>query len=313
MAIQTQQLTKKFGNFTAVNAIDLNVPSGQVFGFLGPNGSGKTTTIRLLLGLLKPTSGTATILGQDIRHSRRDLLQNIGYMSQKFSLYSDLTVEENLRFFGRSYGLRGAELRQQMDFVLDMAGLHGHENTRTDELSGGWAQRLALGSAIIHQPKLVFLDEPTAGVDPVSRREFWDLLYDLTQAGITIFVTTHYMDEAEHCEQVSFIYYGNIIAQGTPQNIVQATIPGEIVSFEPSNPVTAKQQLQSAMQNRTIDVQAVSLFGAAVHVITQDAPSVEQYLYANFNGTGNLNGVQRIAPSLEDAFIELVHQADAVR
>ena len=313
MAIETHKLTKTFGNFTAVNAIDLDVPTGQVFGFLGPNGSGKTTTIRLLLGLLKPTSGTATVLGQDIHRARRDLLRDIGYMSQKFSLYSDLTVEENLRFFGRSYGLQGAELHKRMDFVLEMAGLHGHENTRTDELSGGWAQRLALGSAIIHQPKLVFLDEPTAGVDPVSRREFWDLLYDLTQAGLTVFATTHYMDEAEHCEQVSFIYNGNIIAQGTPQVIVQNTVPGKVVSFEPNDPVSAKSQLQSAIQERAIDAHAVSLFGAAVHVITQDAPSVEHYLHVNFDGSGNLNGVQRIEPSLEDAFIELVHQADAVR
>lgn len=313
MVIQTEKLTKKFGNFTAVNGIDLNVPSGQVFGFLGPNGSGKTTTIRLLLGLLKPTSGTAKILGQDIRRNRRGLLQEIGYMSQKFSLYSDLTVEENLRFFGRSYGLQGTELRKRMDFVLDMAGLHGHEHTRTDELSGGWAQRLALGSAIIHEPKLVFLDEPTAGVDPVSRREFWDLLYELTQSGITIFVTTHYMDEAEHCEQVSFIYYGNIIAQGTPQNIVHNTISGEVVSFEPRDPVLAQKRLKTAIQEHTINAQAVSLFGAAVHVITEDAPSIEQYLHANFNGMDKLNGLQRISPSLEDAFIELVNQADTVR
>ncbi len=313
MVIQTDKLTKKFGNFTAVNGIDLNVPSGQVFGFLGPNGSGKTTTIQLLLGLLKPTSGTAMILGQDIRRNRRGLLQEIGYMSQKFSLYSDLTVEENLRFFGRSYGLEGAELRKRMDFVLDMAGLHGHEDTRTDELSGGWAQRLALGSAIIHEPKLVFLDEPTAGVDPVSRREFWDLLYELTQSGITIFVTTHYMDEAEHCEQVSFIYYGNIIAHGTPLNIVENTIPGEVVSFEPRDPVMAQQRLKTAIQEHSIDARSVSLFGAAVHVITQDAPSVEKYLHTNFNGTDKLDGMQRISPSLEDAFIELVNQADAVR
>jgi ABC-2 type transport system ATP-binding protein len=314
MAIQVENLTRKFGDFVAVDDISFDVPAGQIFGFLGPNGSGKTTTIRMLLGLLKPTTGTAMVLGQDIRTSSRQLLQQMGYMSQKFSLYTDLTVTENLKFFGRGYGLSGRELRERMDFVIDMAGLKGHERSRTSELSGGWAQRLALGTAIMHRPKLIFLDEPTAGVDPISRRKFWDLLYQLSQQGTTIFVTTHYMDEAEHCESVGFIYYGRIIAHGAPNEIISQTLPGQVIAFEPSDPLQAKAQIETAIQSGQINADGVSLFGAAVHVLTNDVPQAQTFLNSYFTQQGiEINGDLQIEdPSLEDAFIELVNRADAV-
>ena len=313
MAIQVQNLTRKFGDFVAVNGINFEVPDGQVFGFLGPNGSGKTTTIRMLLGLLQPTDGTAYVLGQDIRHASRDLLMQMGYMSQKFSLYDDLTVIENLRFFGRSYGLMGKHLDKRMGFVLDMAGLKGHERIRTSELSGGWAQRLALGAAIMHRPKLIFLDEPTAGVDPISRREFWDLLYQLSQEGTTIFVTTHYMDEAEHCEAVAFIYYGNIIADGSPSDIIKNTLPGWVIAFEPPDPPKVMAVISEAIKTKQIDASAVNLFGAAVHIITPKVEETSEFLQEQLSVHGIIiNGnIQIEAPSLEDAFIELVSQAEA--
>jgi len=195
-AVETHDLTKKFGDFTAVDHITFTIPRGQIFGFLGPNGAGKTTTMRMLLGLLPPSAGSARVLGYDVVKEIDQLRQRIGYMSQKFSLYNDLRVEENLNFYGGVYGVRGERLKQRKKVILQMAGLLGRERELTKNLSGGWKQRLALGTAIIHEPEILFLDEPTAGVDPISRREFWDLLYELAEAGTTIFVTTHYMDEA---------------------------------------------------------------------------------------------------------------------
>lgn len=310
-AIRVEQLTRKFGDFTAVNSIDFEVPSGQVFGFLGPNGSGKTTTIRMLLGLLPPTSGTAYVLGQDIRQGTRAIVTQMGYMSQKFSLYRDLTVSENLRFFGRGYGLRNSELRDRMAFAIEMAGLRGHENTTTRELSGGWAQRLALGAAIMHRPKLVFLDEPTAGVDPVSRRDFWELLYQLAQTGTTIFVTTHYMDEAEHCENLAFIYYGDIIAQGAPEQIVKETIDGDVLAFHPTDPPHAMALINDAIVQDRIAARSVSLFGAAVHVVTLDLHSTRAFIDTELPRQGLAVGSYQVEqPRLEDAFIMLVEQAD---
>lgn len=312
MAIQTENLTRKFGDFTAVDAVNMEVPDGQVFGFLGPNGSGKTTTIRMLLGLLAPTSGTAYVLGEDVRKASRSVRGRMGYMSQRFSLYRDLTVMENLRFFGRGYGLRNNHLRERMDYVIGMAGLRGYENTRTSELSGGWAQRLALGAAIMHNPDLIFLDEPTAGVDPVSRRTFWELLYQLADAGTTIFVTTHYMDEAEHCENVAFIYYGEVIAHGEPSDIVADAVPGRVLRFEPDDPVAAASQVEDAIKAGTAPVDDVNLFGAAVHVITSDVDAARTYLQKTFNVTPGENGqLTTGTPTLEDAFIQLVKRADA--
>lgn len=305
-AIHVEHLTRKFGDFTAVNAINFSVETGEVFGFLGPNGSGKTTTIRMLLGLLKPTDGTAHVLGTDIRRATRQFLAQVGYMSQKFSLYSDLTVANNLRFFGRSYGLYGQRLQQRMEFVIELAGLGDFRHTPIHELSGGWLQRLALGAAIIHEPKLIFLDEPTAGVDPVSRRDFWKLLYTLSQSGTTILVTTHYMDEAEHCERVGFIYNGDMIAVGTPSEIITQAVPGQVIEVHPPDALAAQQKLTTAMQSGELSAHGVNLFGAAVHVLTTDVASTQAYLQAAYGSTF------QSTPSLEDAFIALVQQADHV-
>lgn len=220
-AIEVKGLVKAFGNFTAVNNISFDVPKGKIFGFLGPNGSGKSTTIRMLCGVLTPTEGTAEVLGYDIRHDAEKIKQNIGYMSQKFSLYEDLTVNENLDFYAGVYGLSKKEREDRKRGIIAMAGLTGREKNLTKNLSGGWKQRLALGCALIHKPKLLVLDEPTAGVDPVSRRIFWEMIYTLAKQGITILVTTHYMDEASSCDLLSFIFNGNIMALGTPKELVE--------------------------------------------------------------------------------------------
>ncbi len=215
-AVTVKKLTRRFGNFTAVNSISFEVPRGEIFGFLGPNGAGKSTTIRMLCGLLEPTEGEGTVSGFDVKTQAEEIKQNIGYMSQKFSLYEDLTVEENINFYGGIYGLKGKTLELRKDWAVEMAGLKDHRKSLTRILSGGWKQRLALACAILHEPPIIFLDEPTSGVDPISRRGFWNLIYEMAEAGITIFVTTHYMDEAEYCDRIALIYGGNMIAMGTP-------------------------------------------------------------------------------------------------
>jgi ABC-2 type transport system ATP-binding protein len=306
-AILVEQLTKDFGSFRAVDHISFEVPRGQIFGFLGPNGSGKTTTIRMLLGLLRPTDGTAIVLGNDItRHSER-LRPRVGYMSQRFSLYNDLTVIENLRFYGRTYGLRGDHLRERIRFAVQMADLKGRERELAKNLSGGWRQRLALGAAILHQPELVFLDEPTAGVDPVSRRGFWDLLYEISGAGMTIFVTTHYMDEAEHCEELAFIHEGRIIARGSPQHIKDTMMRGQVLEVIPDDPTRAMAVLSEAHRDGRLPIEEVALYGTQIHIV---APGVEQYI----DTIGKMLGEQDvdagamtvIAPSLEDVFISCI-------
>ena len=218
-AISIQGLTRTFGSFTAVDHIDLEVPTGQIFGFLGPNGSGKTTTIRMLTGTLRPTSGQIHVLGHDVLRHPREVQPRIGYMSQRFALFEDLTVDQNLKFYAGIYNLPDERFQAQRAYVLEMADLVGRENELTSNLSVGWRQRLALGAATIHDPELLFLDEPTSGVDPVARRQFWDLLYDLAARGVTLFVTTHYMDEAAHCNRLAFIYRGRIIADGSPTEL----------------------------------------------------------------------------------------------
>lgn len=232
-AIEIEHLTKKFGKFTAVNDVSFNVKKGEVFGFLGPNGSGKTTVIRMLMGLITPTSGIGKVLGYDISKENDMIKQKIGYMSQKFSLYEDLTVEENLDFYGSIYGITGNKLRLKKKEILKMADLEGKEKMITANLSGGWKQRLALGCAIIHDPDILFLDEPTGGVDPIARRNFWDLIYNLSEQGVTILVTTHYMDEAEHCNTIGFIYYGNLLTLATPNNM-KDSILNEDTNVRPS-------------------------------------------------------------------------------
>ena len=306
--IMARDLTKQFGNFTAVDQVSFSVPRGQIFGFLGPNGSGKTTTIRILLGLLAPTSGTAMVLGHDVRKQALSIRARIGYMSQRFTLYNDLTVEENLLFYGRGYGIHGKQLEKRKEYVLDMANLKNHEHDTPSKLSGGWRQRLALGTAIIHEPDIVFLDEPTAGVDPLSRRAFWDLLYEISAQGTTIFVTTHYMDEAEHCENLAFIYYGKIIAEGTPAAIKAQHIPGEVIQITPTNATAAMRILSEAHQAGTLgNSQLVSLYGAQIHVLTHDSAStLQQALKALKDAGEQYTDADVIPPSLEDAFIRLV-------
>jgi ABC-2 type transport system ATP-binding protein len=306
--IEVDNLTKMFGSFTAVDNVSFTVPCGQIFGFLGPNGSGKTTTIRMLLGLLPPTDGTALVLGRDVRQRARSIRARLGYMSQKFTLYNDLTVEENLRFYGRAYGLHNARLRTRMDYVLAMANLKGREQEIPPRLSGGWRQRLALGAAILHEPEIVFLDEPTAGVDPLSRRAFWELLYRIAAQGTTIFVTTHYMDEAEHCENLAFIYYGRLIAQGAPNEIKAKHLPGEVVQITPANATEALQILNNA--HRAGDLGAslgVSLYGAQIHIATHDATDTRAKALKILEQAGeSYTDADVIPPSLEDAFIRLV-------
>ena len=226
-----------------MDGVTFNIQRGEIFGFLGPNGAGKTTTIRMLLGLLRPTAGRAAVLGYDIVRQSEEIRRNIGYMSQRFSLYNDLTVSENLDFYGRTYGVRGQRLRERKRFAIEMAGLEGRERELTRNLSGGWKQRLALGAAILHEPEMLFLDEPTAGVDPISRRAFWDLLYDLAEGGTTILVTTHYMDEAEHCQDLAFIHNGRIIAQGSPAEIKLDKMRGQVLEIDCAQPDVAIGEL----------------------------------------------------------------------
>lgn len=220
-AISCHSLTKKFQDRVAVSNLTISIPKGSIYGFLGPNGSGKSTTIRMLCGLLVPTSGTGTVLGFDVNKESEEIKQRIGYMSQKFSLYEDLTVEENLEFYAGIYGITGQKLKQRKQELIDMAGIAGREKQLAGSLSGGWKQRLALSCALLHQPELLILDEPTAGVDPVSRRIFWEVIHDLAKQGITVLVSTHYMDEAQTCDQIGFIFYGNLLTQGTPKQLIE--------------------------------------------------------------------------------------------
>jgi ABC-2 type transport system ATP-binding protein len=303
-AIIVRNLTKRFGDFTAVNGIDFEVYHGEIFGFLGPNGSGKTTTIRMTLGLLQPSAGTVEVLGIPVNKAAQQIRPRVGYMSQRFSLYNDLTVLQNLRFYGAAYGLSNSQLEQRIQEALTLAGLEGRQTVKTRDLSGGWRQRLALSAAILHQPELLFLDEPTAGVDPVSRRVFWDLLYQLTVQGVTVFITTHYMDEAEHCQRLAFIQRGKIIAYGPPAEIKKETMHGPVLEIAPSDAARAIQALRAAQAAGRLPVEKVELYGSLVHVID---PAVEQYqsaIRAELKEAGvQIEQISAIEPSLEDVFI----------
>jgi ABC-2 type transport system ATP-binding protein len=303
--VEAHELTKQFDSFTAVDHVSFVVPKGQIFGFLGPNGAGKTTTIRMLLGLLNPTSGTATVLGYDVTRQADEVRRRIGYMSQKFSLYNDLTVGENLNFYAGTYGVRGARLRERKQFVLHMAGLEGREGVLTKNLAGGWKQRLALGAAILHEPQMLFLDEPTAGVDPISRRGFWNLLYELAEGGTTILVTTHYMDEAEQCEYLAFIQRGRLVAQGSPQEIKANHMVGQVLEIACDRPDAASQAL------RDLGVfEEVALYGALIHVVTVAPDAHQPRVVEALQQAGiAVASVDRIAPSLEDVFIASARRA----
>ena len=303
-AILAVDLTKRFGDFMAVDSVSFEVQPGEIFGFLGPNGSGKTTTIRMALGLMKPTSGSITVLGSNVDGGTRRVLPRIGYMSQRFSLYNDLTVMQNLNFYGAAYGLSNTELRERIPEAVLAAGLDGREHTRTGDLSGGWRQRLALSAAILHRPEVLFLDEPTAGVDPVSRRAFWNLLYRLTGEAVTVFVTTHYMDEAEHCHRLAFIQRGRIIASGSPQAIKSQVMRGQVLEIDCSDAVQAVKLLRQSGQSGSIPLDDIELYGTLVHAVAPQASQSTRAIARLLKDAGiDCRQITVIEPSLEDVFI----------
>lgn len=302
IAITTDNLTKRFGDLMAVDHISMSIMEGEIYGFLGPNGSGKSTTIRMLCGLMDPSEGTGSVLGYDIRKEPEQIKQNIGYMSQRFSLYEDMTVAENLDFYASIYGLAGSTKRERMTDMVAMANLTGREKQLAGTLSGGWKQRLALGCSIIHRPRVLFLDEPTAGVDPVSRRDFWDLIYHIAEQGTTIMVTTHYMDEADQCHTLGFIYNGRIIAHGTPPEIKANEMRGQVVEIACEDIVGVFEVLKG-----TEEFSNVTRYGVFLHVVVDDAeaavPKIRQLL-AEKNLA--VSKIERTAPSIEDVFVSLV-------
>ena len=303
LPLEVDGLTKKFGDFTAVDHVSFTVQPGEVLGYLGPNGSGKTTTIRMLCGLMKPTAGTARIMGIDVTKNPEAVKPHIGYMSQKFALYDDLRVLENLQFYAGVYDVPEAEEPKRLDEILRMAGLKGRERTFTRELSGGWRQRLALGCALIHRPPLLFLDEPTSGVDPVARREFWDLIYQLASQGTTIFITTHYMDEAEHCNRVAFMYRGRLLAFDTPARLKAQYLQGAAWDLDASPLLEAVDELSGAES-----IAQASLHGDRAHVIVKGSEWTPERLGAYLAGKGiTVKSVQTVESTLEDVFTLLAH------
>lgn len=305
--IVVQELTKTFGDFTAVDRVSFYVNKGEVYGWLGPNGAGKTTTIRMLLGLLKPTSGQARVLGFDPATEAKTMQAHVGYMSQRFTLYNDLTAMENIRFYGQAYGLSGRALRRRQEEILEMAGLQGRAQSLTANLSGGWKQRLALGCAIVHHPEVVFLDEPTAGVDPISRREFWDLIYGMAKSGVTILVTTHYMDEAELCQRVGFLSRGRLVALDTPEELKRTQMRGQVLEINTDDPDLAMRVLLSAQAVDDIPFDEVALYGAQIHAVVPDAEAYEPVISERLVSEGvQIQSMAWIAPTLEDVFISAV-------
>jgi ABC-2 type transport system ATP-binding protein len=299
-------LVKRFGDFIAVDRVSLKVAPGEIFGFLGPNGAGKSTTIRILCGLLAPTSGRATVHGFDVATQPEEIRQNIGYMSQKFSLYDDLTVEENIEFFGGVYGVTDVAMPARRDYVLKMAGLEEKRNTMTRLLSGGWKQRLALGCAILHEPPILFLDEPTSGVDPIARRNFWDLIYQLSDAGQTVFVTTHYMDEAEYCHRLALMYGGRVIALGSPAELKRALGEGHLLNLETSDLLGSMTSISG--QPGILDV---AVFGGGLHVKVDDEGRAEETIRRALRAKGiRISAMEPIPPSMEDVFVSLIEKEE---
>lgn len=306
--IVVENLTKRFGDFVAVDQVSFSVSAGQIFGWLGPNGAGKTTTIRILLGLMTPTSGSSHVVGFNSATRPKSVHANIGYMSQQFTLYNDLSPLENIRFYGQVHGLSSGELRQRQAEIIQMAGLEGHENAPSGTLSGGWKQRLALGCAIVHHPKVVFLDEPTAGVDPISRRQFWELIYKMAkEEGVTVLVTTHYMDEAELCQRVGFINQGRLIAIDTPAQLKQTQMRGQVLEIRTATPDLAMKVLKTAQQSGQIPLDEVALYGAQIHAVVSDGQNYQASLRTLFAAENiTVTAIEKIAPSLEDVFISSV-------
>ncbi len=305
-AVVARDLEKRFGSFTAVDKVSFEVATGEIFGFLGPNGAGKSTTIRMLTGILAPSGGAATVAGYDVIRAPEKIKANIGYMSQKFSLYEDLTVEENIDFYGGIYRIPKAKKQQRKEWAVEMAGLQQRRDSRTGTLAGGWKQRLALGCAILHEPSVVFLDEPTAGVDPISRRQFWDLIYELAEKHVTVFVTTHYMDEAEYCDRIGFIYHGRLIALGTPRELKTDIMTERVLEVRCDRPQEALEEL-----GRLDVVKEAALFGRDLHVVVGDEPEALDRIPAALADAGYaVRGVERITPSLEDVFVSLIESYD---
>ncbi|MBP7460840.1 MAG: ABC transporter ATP-binding protein [Candidatus Delongbacteria bacterium] len=301
--IEVKDLCKRFGAFTAVDQISFTVERGEIFGFLGANGAGKSTTIRMLCALLNSTSGHARVGGYDINHEPEKVKSSIGYMSQRFSLYDDLTIRENIEFFGGVYGLDHHRLKQQMEWVMRMADIRGQQDRLTRDLPGGWKQRLALGCALLHQPQIVFLDEPTGGVDPISRRNFWEIINQLSEQGITIFVTTHYLDEAEYCNHINFINAGRIVAAGSPYELKTTCLIHPILEIDCDSAIEAIDVLQP--QDWVIDV---SVFGTLIHLtLPHQFPDGEQRIRSILSDHGiQVHHITSILPSLEDVFIHLI-------
>ncbi|MBC8015290.1 MAG: ABC transporter ATP-binding protein [Sporomusaceae bacterium] len=287
-AVETEKLTRKFGSVVAVNQISMKIKQGSIYGFLGPNGSGKSTTIRMLCGILEPTAGNGSVLGLDIVKESEAVKSKIGYMSQKFGLYEDLTILENLQFYAGLYSLSKAESRQRIEEMLEMAGLAERQNQLAGNLSGGWKQRLALGCSIIHNPAMVFLDEPTGGVDPVSRRMFWDIIYRLAAAGTTFMISTHFMDEAEHCDQIGFIYEGQMIAAGTPAQL-KTTIPGIMLEIKSETPM----KLLTHIRESQISFNDAYVCGPSLRILVDEG---QEYKFEMFSPAV-------ISPTLEDVFV----------
>jgi len=312
LAISAEHLVRRFGQFTAVNDVGFQVQKGEIFGFLGPNGSGKTTVIKMLTGLLPLSGGSAQVEGLDVRTHSEEVRERIGYMSQKFSLYDDLTVAENLQFYGRIYGLPADRLKRRIGEIIELNGLGPYLDRLAAKLSGGWKQRLALGCAMLHEPKLLFLDEPTAGIDPVARRQLWDLLFELSGHGVTFFVTTHYMDEAERCSHVAYIYYGKLIADGTPNSLRElpdlqpaGTLRVEITTPEVTRALRFARQIPG--------IRSATIFGQSIHALIEDhfdLNDLREQLLKNGIAVGE---IRPLAPSLEDVFVELTYKHQALQ
>jgi ABC-2 type transport system ATP-binding protein len=300
-AVTARELTKKFGELVAVDRVSLDVQEGEVFAFLGPNGSGKTTTIRMLCGIIAPSSGGGWVLGYDVATQSEDIKSRIGYMSQRFALYEDLTVRENLEFYAGVYQVSGARRLARVRELIEMAGLTGRERQLAGHLSGGWKQRLALGCAIVHQPPLLFLDEPTAGVDPVSRRSFWTLIYGLAHGGVTIFLTTHYIDEAEHADRVALMLAGRIVALAPPRQLRETGLSGTLLEVEAEPAVSALELLPSVP-----GVLEVTLYGTLLHVLVDDSLSSDALADKLREKNLRVSSIREIKPSLEDVFVSRI-------
>jgi ABC-type multidrug transport system ATPase subunit len=312
VAISAEHLVRRFGKVAAVDDVSFQVRQGEIFGFLGPNGSGKTTVIKMLTGLLPLTSGSAQVEGVDVRADSEGVRERIGYMSQNFSLYYDLTVAENLQFYGRIYSLRAERLKRRIEEIVQLNGLGPYMNRLSAQLSGGWKQRLALGCAMLHEPKLLFLDEPTAGIDPVARRQLWDLLFELSGHGITFFVTTHYMDEAERCSHVAYIYYGKIIADGTPNSLRElpdvqppGTMRIEITTTEVTRALRFARQVPG--------IRSATIFGQSIHALIEDHFDLHDLREQLLKNGISVAEIRPLAPSLEDVFVELTYKHQALQ